>query len=147
MSTRKTRAERDLDVLRSSERQGECAGKSIIEMIRAELVRMCIRYLRHKGYLRTGRGKASNDPELLRGEIIGLSKALLIYELPYDRGNEEERKKVVGRALKEAKRIEEYMTNRGSESVKPRDFRVSDSGSLMTELSDHERPDDRGRGS
>lgn len=124
------------DVLRAPEREGECAGKSIIEMVRAELIRHCIRYLRHQEWMRTGRGKPADKIEQLRGEIIGLSRAVLIYELPYQRGDEAERKRVVSRALRKAKEIELRMTERRAEvkTVKPRDFRVTDSGSLQTDL-------------
>ena len=125
------------DALRAPEREGECAGKSIIEMVRAELIRECIRYLRNKGN--------PNDDELIehhenmaqqRGVIIGLSKAVLIYELPYKRGSEAERKKVVARALKKARELEERMAKRRTEAAKPRDFRVTDSGDLQADLAE-----------
>jgi hypothetical protein len=137
---RATRKNADLDAMRSSEREGECAGKSIIELVRAELIRVCIRYLRHKEYLRTGRGKAADKPEELRGEIIGLSKAVLCYELPYKRGDESERKRIVARSLKEARRIETFMAKRKQErgEANPREFRVADSGSLMADLTESE---------
>lgn len=118
------------DALRAPEREGECAGKSIIEMVRAELIRTCVLYLRAK---RQFDSEDENRLRDLRGQIIGLSKAVLIYELPYKRGSEVERKKVVGRALKKARELEERMAKRRTE-VKPRDFRVTDTGNLQADI-------------
>ena len=128
------------DALRAPKREGECAGKSIIEMVRAELIRECIRYLRKKnGRVAYGETEEVDYAEAMaehRGIIIGLSKAVLIYELPYKRGSEVERKKVVGRALKKARELEERMAKRRTEAVKPRDFRVTDSGDLQADLAE-----------
>ena len=139
--TRKT-GEQRLDALRakaalkaSAQLQGENAGQSLVGMMEAELVRQCILYLRHKEWLRTGRGKPVEHVELLRGEIIGLSKAVLIVRLPYQRGDDEQRKRIVGKALREAKATEAQMAKRRTEA-KTREFRVSDLGSLVTDMAD-----------
>jgi hypothetical protein len=119
----------------SRQAQGANAGETLVGMMEAELVRQCILYLRMK--TKTG-PTVAETLQRIRGEIIGLSKAVLMVRLPYKRGDEEQRKRIVGKALREAKQTEADMAKRRSEAklAKPKEFRVSDSGSLLVDITD-----------
>lgn len=117
--------------LSSTQMQGANAGASIVEMLEAELVRQCILYLRHKEWIRVGRGQPAEKLDQLRGEIIGLSKGVLFMRLPYKRGSEEERKKVVGRALRRAKQTEADMASRTTKTSRVRE---EDRGSAFADI-------------
>lgn len=109
-------AKRDSDTLRSSQDEGACAGKSLRQMLEAELQRTLIKYLRAKE-ASAEEGTSEFDDllfqeENLKGQIKAYSHSLLIVIAPYDRGNEKSRKAIVSEAMAKAKHMHNYMKER-----------------------------------
>lgn len=109
-------AKRESDTLRSSQDEGACAGKSLRQMLEAELQRTLIKYLRAKE-ASAEEGTSEFDDllfleENLKGQIKAYSHSLLIVIAPYDRGNEKARKAIVSEAMAKAKHMERVFNER-----------------------------------
>jgi hypothetical protein len=99
----------ELEAERSAQREGDCAGKSLREMLEAELQRVLIAFMREK---EEGSDDDSEKYDILRGEIKAYSHSILIIVAPYERGSEKARKRIVSENMAKAKHIKEYMGKR-----------------------------------